>query len=235
MDLERTSRPGSAQTRRAFLGTVGGVGTASLAGCIGSAGNANTHLAEPNIPGDPEDYAYPAFGQTVPDVTIPAPLHDRSISPREVDSTVVMTFFYSHCESVCPRLISALRNIQTAAGEGGYGDDVAFLPVTFDPARDTADRLAEYAEAMRIDLDAGNWYFLRPDGEDRAKSVVADTFGLQFEQTDPNGDKPGYMFGHMALILLVNPDGYVERAYTDSKPVWQDINDDVKTVVDAFE
>lgn len=233
MDRNNTSHPGSVYSRRRFLGSAGALALGGVAGCLGDSGNDDTHLGPPDRPGDPEDYAYPAYGQQVPDVTVEAPLHDSSISPRDLDSTVVMTFFYSYCESVCPRLISALRNVQTAASRRGYEDQVTFLPVTFDPARDTASRFEEYAEAMRVDLDAGNWYFLRPDGEQRAKEVVSDTFGLHFEQTDPNGDKPGYMFAHMALILVVNPSGYVERAYPDQQPVWQDIESDVRTVIEG--
>lgn len=231
MERNPASRPGSTFSRRQFLGSAGAVTLGAVAGCLGSSGDPNTYLGPPDTPGDPEDFAYPAYGQRVPDVAVQAPLHGRRVSPRDFDETVVMTFFYSYCQSVCPRLISALRNVQTAASESGYEDDVAFLPVTFDPARDTAPRFEEYADAMRIDLDAGNWYFLRPDGAERAEAVVTDTFGLAFEQTDPNGEDPGYMFTHMALILVVNPDGYVERAYPDPNPVWQDIEADVRTVV----
>ncbi|MFW6385378.1 MAG: SCO family protein [Halodesulfurarchaeum sp.] len=219
-------------SRRALLAGVGGVATGTIAGCTGSGNDGNTHLPPPDRPGDPEDLAYPAHGVMIPDEAIPAPLHDRRVSPREFDSTVLMTFFFSYCESVCPRLISTLGNIQATAESEGYGDEVNFLPVTFDPARDTADRLETYAKSMRIDLEAGNWYFLRPDGPDRADSVVTDEFGLKFERTDPNGDEPGYMFVHMPLILLVNPSGYVERAYTESQPVWQDVDEDVRTVID---
>lgn len=204
-----------------------------MAGCLGAGETANTYLDPPDRPGDPADLAYPAHGQMVPDVSVPAPLHEETISPRDFDSTVVMTFFYSYCKSVCPRLISAVRNVQTKAGEEGYGDEIAFLPMTFDPARDTAPRLREYADAMRVDLEAGNWYFLRPDGSDRAKAVVEETFGMKFTRTDPNPDMEGYMFAHMPLIILVNPSGYVERAYVKKQPVWQDIYEDAKTVMES--
>lgn len=218
-------------TRRAILSAAGALGIGAVAGCLGSATDRNTHLPPPDRPGDPADLAYPAHGVEVPDVSIPAPLHGIPVSPREFDSTVLMTFFYSYCQSVCPRLISTLRNVQAAAKSGGYGDGVTFLAVTFDPARDTPDRLRDYADAMRVDRDAGNWYFLRPDGPDGAKDVVENTFGLKFQRTEANGDT-GYMFVHMPLVLLVNPSGYVERAYTKRQPVWQAVNDDVRTVIE---
>jgi len=220
-------------TRRAFLATTGAVTLGGVAGCLGAGSNTDTHLAPPDSPADPEDLAYPAYGQPVPDVSVPAPLHDTTVSPADRDSTLLLTFFFSYCESVCPRLISTLRNVQAEASENGYGDQIDFLPVSFDPQRDDAARLREYADAMRIDLEAGNWYFLRPDGKPRAEAVVAEEFGVKFKRTDPNPDEPGYMFAHLPLILLVNPEGYVERAYTDKQPVWQDVRDDTESVIEA--
>jgi protein SCO1/2 len=93
----------------------------------------------------------------------------------------------------------------------GYADQVDFYPVTFDPARDDAETLRAYADRMNVDMDAGNWHFLRPETEARAKAVVQEQFGVFFEK-DPQEDGP-YMFTHLGLILLVNADGYVERAY----------------------
>lgn len=219
-------------SRRRFLAGATAAGLGAVAGCLGG-GTQNTVLAAPNMAADPEDLAYPAHGQEIPDVALPAPLHDETIALRERDTTLVITFFYSHCQTICPRLISTLRNVQSKAAKAGIGDDIELHAVTFDPERDTADRLREFAEAMRVDLEAGNWYFLRPDGVDRAKSVVADTFGLHFERTHPNGDDQGYMFTHMPLILVVNPSGYVERSYTDKRPVWQDVYEAVQSVVEA--
>jgi protein SCO1/2 len=38
------------------------------------------------------------------------------------------------------------------------------------------------------------------------------------------------MFTHFALILLVNADDYVERAYTGQTPRWQPIYEDLQTL-----
>ncbi|MFC7080961.1 SCO family protein [Halorussus caseinilyticus] len=217
--------------RREFLRTATAVGLAGgVAGCTGVLdSNSNVALGEPDREVDGEKLPYPTWGQKVPDVTLPAPLEDRTVELRSVGKPSVLTFFYSHCKTVCPVLVSTVRNVQTDSLNERYADDVAFFPTTFDPARDDADRLEAYSEKMNVDADAGNWHFLRPESKDRAKAVVQDEFGVAFERTDPE-DMDMYMFTHSALTFLVNADGYVERAYRSKSPKAKQIISDLETV-----
>ncbi|MFC4408362.1 SCO family protein [Haloarchaeobius iranensis] len=207
--------------RRTFIASAGTVvGGSTLSGCLGVLGgesNPNVVLGDPGRPFDSADVAYPAWGEQLPDVTLPAPLESRELELGSIARPRLLTFFYSNCRTVCPVLISALRNIQTHAADNGYADAVAFLPVTFDPERDTADRLQTYAEERNVATDAGNWHFLRPESAERARVVVEEEFGVAFRRTHPD-DMDGYMFTHTSLTLLVNADGYVERAYRDQSP-----------------
>lgn len=178
---------------------------------------------------DPTDLPYPGYGQKLPDVTIPAPLHDQDVSVKQFETDVFMTFFYSTCKTVCPLLIYALRNIQTQAEQDGYSDEVTFLAITFDPQRDTEERLQEYAERMDVDRDLGNWYFLRPESVERAKTIVYEKFGVGFKRTTPeNMDQ--YMFNHLGLVLLANEQDYVERAWMTKGPAWQELYDSFTTL-----
>jgi protein SCO1/2 len=223
--------------RRAFLsatGTAGAVG--GLTGCLGTIGlgdsTPNVALGQPERKFESGDVAYPAWGEQIPDVTLPAPLEAREVRLREVQRPSLLTFFYSHCQTVCPVLISTQRNIQAHAQQHGYGDAVSFFPVTFDPARDTAERLQTYADDMNVDADTGNWHFLRPASKERAKTVVQDQFGVAFQRTEP-GDVDTYMYTHSALTLLVNADSFVERAYRSKSPDQDRIVSDLQTVRNA--
>lgn len=122
-----------------------------------------------------------------------------------------------------------LGRIQADAAEQGYADEVAAMPITFDPEYDTAERLREFGSDRGVDFDAGNWFFLRPEGPERADEVVNETFGVGFERTESgddqegegdddqsdteSDDEDGMPFAHLSLILLANAAGYVERAY----------------------
>ncbi|MFT4889994.1 MAG: protein SCO1/2 [Halobacteriales archaeon] len=170
--------------RRTFLRAAASSTVAGAAGCLSSpAGGSDTYLSDPDRKWDPEDLPFPAYGQTLPAVTLTDPVADREVTTTEFDRDVMMTFFYSHCMSICPVLIRALERIQEHAASDGHGDDVVFLAVTFDPQRDDGDRLRAYADERGVDLAAGNWHFLRPS-PDRVKTVVQETFGVSFKRTD---------------------------------------------------
>jgi protein SCO1/2 len=223
--------------RRTYLRAAGLAGTAGLAGCIGSAplglggdSNPNVVLPKPKRDNDvsSEDLPYPAWGQQVPDVTLTDPLAGEEVSVRDISKPHFHTFFFTNCMTVCPVLISALREVQVHSVNEGYADEVGFYPVTFDPARDDADAFRTEADQMNVAMDAGNWHFLRPESEARARTVVDDQFGVFF-QKDDSGDGP-YMFTHLGLVLLVNGDGYVERSYRGNDPNEKTLIEDLQAV-----
>jgi protein SCO1/2 len=217
--------------RRSFLRTGAALGLAgSVAGCLGILdSNPNVTLSAPDREVDSETLPYPAWGQRVPDVALPAPVDGGTVELRSLNRPSLLTFFYSHCNTVCPVLISTLRNVHVHAANNGYADEIRFFPTTFDPQRDNENRLRTYAEEMNVDADAGNWHFLRPESRARAKDVVQEQFGVHFERTHPE-EMDMYMFTHAALTLLVNADGYVERAYRSESPDAERIRSDLQTV-----
>jgi len=224
--------------RRTYLRTLGAGAvagaTAGLAGCSSlTDANSDVVLPEPDREFDSADVPYPAWGERVPDVSVPAPLDGGRVALREVGRPYLATFFFSHCMSVCPALVGALRNVQAHAIGEGYANEVRFLPITFDPARDTADRLRAYADRMNVDLDAG-WSFLRPADAAAAARVANDEFSIGFQKIPAEEvemeDHEGYDFQHLSLVTLVNADGYVERAYTGDVPPDATLIEDLREV-----
>ncbi|SFR43661.1 SCO family protein [Halogeometricum limi] len=224
--------------RRSYLRAAGLVGATGLAGCVGSSvagfgdDDPNVVLREPDR--DPElessDLPYPAWGERVPDVTIPHAFSGEGVSVRDIDGPHFHTFFFTNCMTVCPVLISALREVQVHSVTEGYADEVSFYPVSFDPARDDEAAFRAEADQMNVDTDAGNWHFLRPDGESEARRIVDDEFGVFFQKQDPENEGDPYMFAHTSVVLLVNGDGYVERAYRGTEPDETVLIDDLKKV-----
>ena len=219
--------------RRNFLSAVAASASVTATGCIGD--NGNTALSPPeNYEMLSEaDLPRPLYGERIPEATVEAPLRGTDPSTRGFvgERHVLMTFIYTRCTEVCLSLTSNLVQAQVDATEEGYSDEIVFLPTTFDPAHDTADVLRRYGEERGADLDAENWYFVRPDGEKRAREVVEDTFGVGYERNPPDA---AMEFTHTSMILLANRDGYVERAYTGTPPNPAELVDDVRTVVDGF-
>lgn len=223
--------------RRNYLrsaAAVTGVGsTGTLAGCLGvlgESGAAGTVLDPPER--DLSESVHPTYGDEMPDFTVPDPIagEEITISEFEGDRAVLWTLFYTNCpDGVCPALIFRLRRAQVVAAEEQFGDEVAFLPFTFDPEVDTADVLREYAGQQSVDLDAGNWHFLRPETYEEGQELMDEHFGLVIEKHPADDfENLEYQFPHFGLILLANKDGIVERAYprgpmTDTERIVSDL------------
>ncbi|WP_254863032.1 SCO family protein [Halovivax gelatinilyticus] len=176
--------------RRKYLATAGATGLVAAAGCLDVLGRGgDTVLGEPSDSrGDP---SHPIHGTELPSFAVPDPIRDEQITDERFrdERSIVATFIFTKCpDGACPALLQRLVHVRAAVHEAGHEDDVAFLVFTFDPERDTADVLADHAEAFGIDPTADDWFFLRPETPDRAEQVVLEDFGLPIERVDLDED-----------------------------------------------
>ncbi|WP_142985832.1 SCO family protein [Halorubrum cibi] len=224
--------------RRALLGGMGAAATGTVAGCTTRLLNDEPEgvVLEPQEDqiADAEDLSYPAHGQPLPEFELRAPLAGETIASEDLDRTAVVTAIFTSCPAECGVLLHRLVGVQRRVDEAGLTDSVVFLPITFDPERDDARALRENAESLGVDLEAGNWHYLRPESPADAEAVVEDRLGIGFERTTESERIEGYDFTHAVVTLLVNPDGVVERAYRGETIDRDRVADDVAAVVDAF-
>ena len=220
--------------RRHYLRSLAVPAAAGSAGCLGGlgiGGAPGTVLGPPEL--DLSEASHPSYGDELPAITLPDPIAGAPVSTEalEGERTTLLTFFYTNCpDGVCPALVLRLRRAQAVAAEAGYADRAAFLPITFDPERDTASVLREYAAQQGVDLEAGNWHFLRPETYERGKRLIESEFGLAVQKAEaPDYSSLEYRFPHYGLILLVNDRGIVERAYPNGPQV------SIERVVDDFD
>lgn len=199
----------------------------------------NTYLDTKEWSVDPADLPFPTHGDELPSVTLPAPVRDEGqVSvPDGFETDLLMTFIYTTCNTMCPRLTAIMAQVQDHTLKEGYSEEVSFAEITFDPNRDDAEAIRKFADKHNVEMDADNWYFLRPESEARTKEVVQESYGVHFTKTNPES-MDSYMFSHTGLILLANKKGYVERAYklqstqgSDQPRVTrQEVTDDLKTL-----
>lgn len=219
--------------RREYLRLTGGLAGASsvgLTGCLSS-----LRGAEPKHEGVyldppediPEEVIHPTYGEAVPEVELLDVFSGEEVS-TDRDEQFLVTFFFTFCPTECIWLISSMTHAEARILEKGL-DEPRILATTFDPARDTPERMNRYAERMGVDPESG-WSFLRPESEERAREVVTDEFGVRYKKTDEGAV---YDFIHTTLILLVNEKGYVERTYRNDDPDPDVIADDWEALVEA--
>lgn len=63
----------------------------------------------------------------------------------------VVAMVYTSCGYACPRILADMKQIEAALAPE-HRDGVGFVLVSIDPERDTPERLAAYAESIRLDL-----------------------------------------------------------------------------------
>ncbi|WP_159886318.1 SCO family protein [Paenibacillus puerhi] len=115
-------------------------------------------------------------------------------------------FFFSTCPDVCPPSTYTLSKIQNELiKEGVFGTKTALMSITFDPTKDTTERLKEFSS--RYNPDYKNWYFLR--GDEKETVELARKFGVLVEKDTKNDS-----WTHSNLFLLVDGKGDLRTYYS---------------------
>ena len=82
---------------------------------------------------------------------------------------------------------------------GWWAQDVVFLTVTTDPARDTVAALATYAKRYRA--DARGWHFLTGDLPSLRKVYRAYGIGVQYVGQMQEHDLPTFVIDRRGIVL----------------------------------
>jgi protein SCO1/2 len=114
----------------------------------------------------------------------------------------IADFIFTNCPGPCPRMSVQMRKVDDAL----HGvKDVRFVSFTVDPARDTPEVLAKYAQ--HYDAEPGIWYFLTGPQETLhhlAKKV--------FMLGDVNGD-----LEHSTRFVLIDRQSRIRGYYLTSE------------------
>jgi cytochrome oxidase Cu insertion factor (SCO1/SenC/PrrC family) len=93
------------------------------------------------------------------------------LAPGQV---ALVSFIYQHCTdgSACPRALATWKRVDTAlAARPALARHVRLVTVSFDPANDTPQQMAELARHLRPRSD---WRFLTAPNETELRPVLAD-------------------------------------------------------------
>lgn len=125
----------------------------------------------------------------------------------------IASFFFTSCPSICPRLMSAMLELQDRFEAEGV--DVKLVSFTVDPENDTPQVLAEYGRKLGADL-TGRWTMVTGD-EAAVRSLVVDGFKLHVGDKHQNSE--GLIdIAHVGRLVLVDRAGGVRGLYeTDAE------------------
>lgn len=119
---------------------------------------------------------------------------------------VVLYFIYATCADLCPPQSAAIADVQEMVNQTPMGDQVEFIAITTDPARDGPNVLRTYG--AKQGLDPANFTFLT-SGPDQAEETrtLARLYGLKFTAT-----KDGEQI-HAAVTHVIDKEGALRARY----------------------
>lgn len=112
---------------------------------------------------------------------------------------VILYFGYTYCPDVCPVGLAVIRDVLLSDPQFA---NVKALFVTVDPARDTAQRLADYVAFFHPNI-------IPLHGSEAEIKAVAQNYGTYFMQGTPEGGS--YAVDHTAYFYLIDADGELVR------------------------
>ena len=159
-----------------------------------------THQAPAAIPKLPDGPAVTPVGERGPSIyDLPMDLTDADGRAIHLDVSrghvTVVTMFYGSCTVVCPLIIAELK--QTLEDlPPAVREDTRVLLVSFDPARDTPQRLKQLVTERTLD---DHWTLARPTETD-ARALAA-LLHVQYRKLDDG------QFAHNVSITVLDRDG----------------------------
>lgn len=128
------------------------------------------------------------------------------------DKVLVVSFMFTNCPSVCPRIISNMKMIERAyrrdpKKKQSLNTDVQLISITVNPERDSFPVMRRYADRFRVNHD--HWWFLTGDKQ-KIYEFARNELGLSVQPGDGGADD----FIHSEKLVVIDRDRHI-RGYYD--------------------
>jgi protein SCO1/2 len=122
-----------------------------------------------------------------------------------------MIFFgYLHCPDFCPLTMAEFKRVKQLLGE--LADQVQFIYISVDGARDTPELIASY-------LDNFDPSFIGFSGDDVTLAGIQPDYGFYYQRKLDTGSQAEYIVDHSTRSYLLDRDGRLRSSFTyDTEP-----------------
>lgn len=126
--------------------------------------------------------------------------HDQPFDLARVSGHWSLWYFgYTHCPDVCPTTLSVLREVERELAAALEQNEVQFIFVSVDPARDTQAHLADYVAFFSPS-------FIGATAAEQQLKTLTSQLGVLYMLGEAD-DKGSYLVDHTSAILLTDPQG----------------------------
>lgn len=128
----------------------------------------------------------------------------------------MLSFIYTSCPDVngCPLATFVLSQVQERLeSQKNLKQDVRLISVSFDPANDSPEVMADYGRAFkRHNID---WRFLTARSEESLAQILEDYDQAVIRDLDPDGKPVGTM-SHILRVFLIDANKNIRNIYSPS-------------------
>ncbi len=136
--------------------------------------------------------------------------HNEPFSLADQTGNVTVVYFgYTTCPDYCPTTMAEFSVVKELLGDDA--DRVRFVLVTFDPERDTPDRLRQYLS----NFDEG---FIGLWGDQRQTDAVLQDYGVIALIGDHVGHAADELIDHSTRSYVIDPDGQLRLSFPYDLP-----------------
>ena len=164
-------------------------------------------------PPPPGTYQLPPIDTVTDHILLDSTGKQVSLFELTTDKVTVVSFMYTACAEVggCPLAAAVLQRVDRMLSERpDLRDKVRLLSVSFDPQRDTPDRLAEVRAALQPQTP---WRFLTSTTPDAMQPILTDFNQSVAKLQQADGTWSG-LFRHVLKVFLVDTKHQVRNIYS---------------------
>jgi len=176
----------------------------------------------PNQPPPPVAVA-PQVGKVVPDIKLTDQDGKRFSFADYRGKAVAVTFIYRECPlpEYCIKMSRHFSDLALRlAADPVFRDKMRLLSISFDPERDTPEKLKQYGQGYlgnQAKPDFSIWRLAV--GSEKEVRSLADFFGLKYEVDQEDKTQ----FNHSLVTAVVGPDGTVKEIFAGNRWTPEDI------------
>ncbi|MBA2333916.1 MAG: SCO family protein [Blastocatellia bacterium] len=185
-------------------------------------------LPNPDQPAVPINENFAQIGKQVPYFQL-VNQDGKRFSIRDYrGKALALTFIYRECPlpEFCIKMSRNFSDLANQlAGDAGAMNKIRLLSISFDPERDTPEKLKLYGQGyLGKDSKADFTLWQLAVGSDKEVRSVADFFGLRYE-VDPN-DKT--QINHSLVTAVISPEGKVTKIFKGNEWTPEDLLRELK-------
>lgn len=156
-------------------------------------------------------------------------LHLREFTHGRV---TVMSFIYTRCAAAkaCPYATGVLKHLhQQSQDDPSLAKGMRLVSLSFDPAADTPERMAEYSTLSRSARPSAEWKFLTTRSQAQLGPIL-ESYGQAVDKRSNPNDPQGPLY-HILRVFLIDAEGNVRNIYSSDTLDPRLVLADVKTLL----